>query len=433
MSQDISTTLSNAPRSVIRRSDGFELFLLLCLAGAVRLAWLVILPARAVSLDLLAWKGLAFQLVHGLNPYQISNFYNYPPFWMEIVYGLAQLSVRYGLDIFLSIRLVLIAGDLTLLAVVYLLLRALQPSGKFGRLLTFGYCVNPLPTLLTVQHANFDSLCMIWVVLFLYFLVRFGNSSDAVDWLCAAGCLGIAVFVKQFPLFLWPLLCAGARRLDWRCWLAGPILVVAPAALSLAPLYVLGPDAISHDVLNYRSQGNTFGLIGIFSLLRWNVQPMFSHIFTTCLFFGTIVAAVAFWRRGWRLSSDPVLLSAMLLLALFTLGPGYGSQYWFWFVPLILVCYANSGRGFRRVVWICMSIVIATNVFEYAVESNLGRFLYFMFPSPGLKSLGDFFPYPSAHLNLLRLPMTFAAFAVLVSGTRTLLIRQYRSEDMNSR
>jgi hypothetical protein len=425
MSQDISTTLSNAPQSVARRSSRLELIWLLCIAAAARMVWVALLPVDAVSFDLLTWKGMAYALVRHLNPYQIPGLDTHPPAWMEIVYGLSLLSTRHGFDFLHSVRMTLIASDLALLAAVYLLLGALQPGAKRMRLLIVGYCLNPLLILLTVQHGNFDSLSMIWVVLFLYFLVRFGNSFDAVDWLCAAGCLGIAVFVKQFPLVLWPLLASGARRLDWRCWLAGIGLVIAPVALSLAPLYVLAPDAITQNVLQYRSLGNTFGVVGILSLAGLdNLRPVYSQVFTAIVFLGTIVMAAALWRRSWRLAVAPVLFSAMLLLALFTIGPGYGSQYWFWFVPLILVCYANSGSGFRRVIWVCMSIVVATNVFEYAVESNLGRFLYFMFPSPGLKSLGDFLPYPSVHLNLLRLPMTLAAFVMLISGTRILINRQ---------
>jgi hypothetical protein len=430
MNDGSSTILQHTNLPAKQRPGWFQLLLLLCVAGAARLAWLAILPTGAVSLDLLAWKGLAYALVHHLNPYEISHFYNYPPFWMEIVYGLSQLSVRYDFDIFLSIRLALIAGDLTLLACVYLLLREMQPTGKFTRLLLVGYCLNPLLILLTVQHANFDSLCMIWVVLFLYFLVRLGNSNDPIDWLCAAGCLGIAVFIKQFPLVLWPLLASGGRRVDWRGWVAAAAMLIGPAILSLAPLYVLSPDAITQNVLEYKGVGSTFGLIGILSLGGGdNLRPIYSALFAAALFIATIAVAIALRQRPWRFSSGPVLFSAMLLLALFTLGPGYGSQYWFWVMPLILVCYPNFNRGFRRMIWISMGIVIATNVFEYAVESNLGRFLYFLFPSAGLQSLSDFFPYPSTHLIWLRLPMSFASLGLLLYGTGTLIRGQYKKAE----
>jgi len=422
MSDGSSTSAIRPPVRRHAQRSGFPLFLLICLAGAARLAWLAILPRGAISLDLLAWKAVAIALAQGLNPYQATHWLNHPPFWMEILFGLERLSTQGGADFILSVRLVLIASDLALLAATYLLLRTLQPAARCTRLLIIGYCLNPLLILLTVQHGNFDAFSMIWVVLFLYFLVRFRNSSDAVDWLWSAACLGIAIYVKQFPLVLWPLLVPGARQLDWRSRLAGPLLVIAPAALSLAPLYVLAPDAVAQNVLAYRSLGNTFGLVGILSLAGYdNFLPLYAQVFTAVVLAGSVAVAIGLWRRDWRFDSDPVLFSAMLLLGLFTLGPGYGSQYWFWIMPLILVCYPNVGVGFRRVIWTCMIIVVVTNVFEYAVELNLGRFLFNLAPSPTLQSLSDYFYYPSRHLIWLRMPMTFAAFLLLVTLLFTLI------------
>jgi len=407
------------------RNGGFTLFLLLCVAAATRLGWLAILPSGAVALDLLTWKWVALDLLNNVNPYASPPWLNHPPFWTEVIFGLANLSRKTGVDFIRSIRLVLIAGDLSLLVAVYLLLRTLRPELSCARLLMVGYCLNPLLILLTVQHGNFDAFSMVWVMLFLYFLVRFRNSSDAVDWLLSAGCLGIAVFVKQFPLVLWPLLAPGARRLDWRCRIAGPLLVIGPVTLSLAPLYVLSPDAVMQNVVGYRSLGNTFGVVGLLTLGGFDhVLPMYSRIFTIGVLGVTVAVAVALWRRNWRNDSDPVLFSAIFLQGLFTLGPGYGSQYWFWVVPLLLVCFPNFGVGLRRAICVGLSVVVATNVFEYAVEQNLGRYWYHFSPFARLQDLSDYFQYPSLHLIWLRIPMTLAAFFMLAFGIKT-LIRRY--------
>src|ERR1700677_3297892 len=63
MNQDSSTTLAATEPDLKRRSGGFQLFMLLCLSGATRLAWMAILPASAFSLDILTWKGMAYTLV----------------------------------------------------------------------------------------------------------------------------------------------------------------------------------------------------------------------------------------------------------------------------------------------------------------------------------------------------------------------------------
>jgi Glycosyltransferase family 87 len=381
-----------------------------------------------VSADLLGWRRIASDLLNHINPYVSEPFLNHPPFWTEILFGLANFSASTGVDLLFLVRIVLIAGDLSLLAATYLLLRTLRPHSSCVRLLVIGYCLNPLLILLTSQHGNIDALSMIWVVLFLYFLIRFRNSSDAIDWLLAAACLGIAVFVKQFPLVLWPLLAPGARRLDWRSRLMGPLLVIGPVLLSLAPLYVLAPHAVWHDVVGYRSFGNAFGVAGLLTITGFNqFSPIHTRFFTIALLAVTVAVAIALWRRDWRHDSDPVLFSAMLLLALFTLGPGYGPQYWFWVVPLLLVCYSNFGPGLARIILVTLIIVAATNVFEYAFEITLGCFLYNFHPSDQMEAIGRYFDYPSIHVVWLRMPMTFAAFTLLGWGIATLSGR-YRRE-----
>jgi glycosyl transferase family 87 len=419
--------VTSTPRRRTPRRGGFVLSLLLCLTAATRLVWLVILPSHAVSADLLGWRHVAIDLFNHLNPYSATVLMNYPPFWMEVLFGLGKFAASTGVDLLVSIRIVLIAGDLSLLAATYLLLRTLRPHSSCVRLLVIGYCLNPLLILLTSQHGNIDALSMIWVVLFLYFLIRFRNSSDAIDWLLAAACLGIAAFVKQFPLVLWPLLAPGARRLDWRCRLAGPLLMIGPVLLSLAPLYILAPGAIWHDVVGYRSFGNAFGLAGLLAIAGFNeFLPVYARFFSAALLAVTIAVAIALWRRDWRHDSDPVLFSALLLLSLFTLGSGYGPQYWFWIIPLLLVCYPNYSPGLSRVILVTLTIVAATNVFEYAFEITLGCFLYNFHPSDQLESIGRYFDYPSIHVVWLRMPMTFAAFTLLGWGIAILSGRYHR-------
>jgi hypothetical protein len=111
-----------------------------------------------------------------------------------------------------------------------------------------------------------------------------------------------------------------------------------------------------------------------------------------------------------------VLVATLTLLSLFTLGPGYGSQYWFWVLPLMVVCYREADSKYRRWIAIFLVVVICTNIFEYAFEHNLGRFLFFWFPNWSVASVGDYFPYPSVHMILLRMPMSIASVAVIVRG-----------------
>jgi hypothetical protein len=62
-------------------------------------------------------------------------------------------------------------------------------------------------------------------------------------------------------------------------------------------------------------------------------------------------------------------------------------------------------------------VVAATNVFEYAVDRKvLGGFWTHWFSSPGAERLGERMLSPQFS-SLVRLPMTIASLAVLISGT----------------
>jgi hypothetical protein len=152
-----------------------------------------------------------------------------------------------------------------------------------------------------------------------------------------------------------------------------------------------------------------------------NALPIYAHLFTWATLVFTLGAAAVLWRNGWRTRSQPVVFCAMVMLALFTLGPGYGSQYWWWALPLLIICYPNVGGELRRVIVMAMVVIVVTEIFEFAVELNLGRYLYNFSPSAGLQSLSDYFAYPSRHLIWLRMPMTLAAFLVLIAGCLELL------------
>jgi hypothetical protein len=310
-------------------------------------------------------------------------------------------------------------------------MRLLDRGEKYGRLLFYGYCLNPLLILLTVQHANFDAFATFWVLLCLRFLIRFRREGNPVDWLIAAGCLGMGAFTKTFPLLLWPILAPGARRLGGRAAILGALLVTLPAALSLAPLYVLNPDSISRNVLGYRSFGTDFGLLSLFHLIGLDgvVHP-YAHIFPTLFFVASAVLAICLWRRDLRRDDDLVLLVALLLLATFTLGTGYGSQYWFWVVPLLLIVYRQFPGPLRIILAIAAIVTVATNIFEYAFERvPLGAFWYWRFPSESLARLDHQLMYSSYLLPLVRMPMTIFSFAILIAGTKVLLTHYHRRAD----
>jgi len=380
-----------------------------------------VLPAGAISVDLNDWHRVAEGLQRGLNPYSRSHLLNWPPFWMEMIDLCMNLSNRFGWDFFSCIRCILIAADLGVLAATFFLLRLLDPRSSHGLLILLGYCLNPLLVLLTIQHCNFDAFAELWIILLLICLIRFRRKGQAIDYLLAAACLGMGGFTKTFPLMLWPLLAPGARKVSARArWLAAG-LVIGPITLSLAPLYVLSPAEISQNVIHYRSFGASFGILGLLNVLHAEPDTaIYSTAFTGIFLIGLALLALYLRRNGAPRDSDLVLLTATILLSSFALGPGYGSQYWFWVVPLLLVIYQQY-KQLRIVLSIGGVIIIATNIFEYAILRSLGQFWIKWRPSSeGLKQYGEKILFSDPDLAKLHLPMTLASLAILAAGIATL-------------
>ena len=377
-------------------------------------------PKACLSTDLHIWSVVTQDLKDGKNPYANPTYHllNYAPFWMGVLYVLSRISDPFTWRFYFYLRMFLIAGDVTLLASLYWVLGLLDRTALRRRLLLWGFCLNPLLILLTVQHGQFDVFPTICVVLYLGWLIRFERSGDPVDWLTAAACLGIGVFTKTYPLVLWPLLATQVRTLNWRAWVLAAALIAGPWTLSLLPLYILNPDLVGKYVLGYRSFGEDFGLMSLLQLAH--VSPLFLNSyaahFAKILLASTALLAAALARWNLPRQSDRVLVSALILLAVFTLGPGYGQQYWFWVIPLFLICYREYDGPFRKLLWIALWVTVATNVFECAIETWLGGFLSIGLNSQPLLHLSALlFTHPRS-IALIHLPMTLCSLTVLAAG-----------------
>jgi hypothetical protein len=115
------------------------------------------------------------------------------------------------------------------------------------------------------------------------------------------------------------------------------------------------------------------------------------------------------------------LLAALVLLAVPNLGPGYGSQYVYWFLPLLTICYLSFPMRWWRVLlmstWL---IVIATYLVEYGLFKSHGALLLALRPGDAhLKELSQKLSTPAAQ-TMVRLPMFLAYLLVLACGVRLL-------------
>ncbi len=375
-----------------------------------RLAFLRLKDPDAISWDLRAWSDVARRLAAGENPYVSTDFLNWPPVWMQLIFGLDRIAKVVGISTVLAIQLFLIAVEVGVIVATYDLLLAVGCSHRKVRwLLLIGIALNPICILLVCQHGNFDVLVGFLVLLFLSALLRWNRGGPVEDWLLACFWLGLGTAVKVVPIVLAPLLLVGVRRLSHAARFLGAAVVLGPAAYGVSVLYVLSPTAIREKVIGYRSLPWRFGftyLLRAFHLERWIGAY-------SVLFVGALLACMAIVGMGAvRRVTVPdrnLIYGALLLLAFIPFaGPGYGPQYIYWFWPLVLAAFATGTRNVREVTILFAATAVATYLIEYAFRATLGGYL-----------LGRFSPthplvlYTTQRLPTVRLPL-FLSYAVLV-------------------
>ena len=139
-------------------------------------------------------------------------------------------------------------------------------------------------------------------------------------------------------------------------------------------------------------------------------------VFPVLLLAGVLGGAVALGRRdldGRRV----ILLSALILLALPALGPGYAPQYAYWSLPLLAATYPLFDRGWRSLLLVLLVVAALDYVLEYGLLVDHGQFLLSLFPSSDL--LVDLRRFETdTWLTVLRLPLFLASLAVVAGGAR---------------
>ncbi len=385
-------------------------------AVIVRLGFVWVFP-EAVSADLSQnWQTVNALLERHENPYVLTDYLNWPPLWLQLIYLAGLLSKAGVLSFFNSIRAILVASELTVMAVLYNWLKEEVGPPSAARAVLFGIALNPISILLVVQHGNFDVIVGLWVLLATAAIAKFQESHDSLDWL--SGCLfvGLGILTKTVPLVLLPLLFGGWRgHLKGREWFLGTMLALGPVVLGVSILFVLSPEHTWKDVINYRSFQGCFGITGFLGMVgRRDLWPAYSALFAVCAGIGTAVAAVAFFSANF-LRRDVIILSASIaLISVPVLGPGYGSQYMYWFIPLLIVCFSMiNDRRLKRVIICFWAVAVLTYCFEYAVLPGHGRALGRFITSPAFERLSRMWEQP-VRQTLLRLPL-FASYLVLLA------------------
>jgi len=432
-----------APNQLSNPKSGFNLsdiLIVLFVAWAARAIFIWLLPTGIRSFDTLSWERQAELLKEGVNPYHANTLFNWPPFWMQTVFVISKIADFLNVPFFHVLQVCLILFESALIIQVMRLIQMLAPAAKVRWIVIIGIALNPIAILLVCQHCNFDVIMALWVSLAAASLLRYNVSNDPMDWLCACLFLGLGILTKTVPLVLIPLLAGGFRKATGVGRLLGAALVLGPVTLGISIIYVLAPADVLHNVLGYRAESLYFGFPG---LLHWlGAEKSVAGARMAFYILGIGIMALT-WRHLWARHSfgnrETILYIALVLMAIPALGPGFGSQYFYWFLPFLVVSYACFAGRWRALLIGFGLISAITFIIEYGLNPAYGSsFIYWEAHAKTKEDLFHALQYPKnqwfvatargvgwmmsqTNQTMERLPLFIGMLAIIIFGARILL------------
>lgn len=234
------------------------------------------------------------------------------------------LVVKTGITWEYGVKIFPVACDLATVALV----RRLAP--RLGRLRAFQYALMPLALLVVSWHGQFDPIAVPFA---LAALLVAGRGSATAGGLLA----GVAITVKTWPVIFVPALLRAAGRRWARAAIAAagvPLAFLLTMPLFLDTRLVQAAKVIAR----YRSITGTWGWTGLYRLLVDRHAIGYSgpavdqeaRIGTLLLVLAVLVVTAVWWR------AEPAVLVTATLLAFYVATAGFGPQYLFWVLPLLV-------------------------------------------------------------------------------------------------
>ncbi|GAA4465855.1 hypothetical protein GCM10023093_18740 [Nemorincola caseinilytica] len=377
--------------------------MILAVLVAARLLFIAFMP-QVYSKDLYAWLHVIDVLDAGGNPYKDTPVLNWPPFWMQVLFGIGKLAKLTSVSAIHLIQATLVLAEVVTATICYTLITRFFKAASTGVLIA-ALALNPISILLSCQHCNFDVFAGLWILLFAYCLISYDEDHSAETWLAACFCLGMGIFTKTIPLILSPLLLAGVGRRSITTNIFGSVLLLTPVAIGMGVIYTLAPAGVSEHVLGYRSMGGWYGITGLLNVA--GVKGGNEAYGAIAPWLLLLIMLLCAWRVRIRASLLPAqVLVTMLILLVFlpTFGPGYSPPYILWFLPLLPVYYTRATPALRRMMVAGYCIVALTYITEYAFFPSHGAFIKAFYRSDEVSHLCDVMGMSTSQ-SLIRLPM----------------------------
>jgi len=370
----------------MRRSYSLTLLALLLITLAARLPLMLVCPGA--TFDIESYTKVVSQLLAGGSLYgnpALSYRYPYLPPWSMFLMAMHGLSQVTGLPQTFCFKLPMLAADMGIVALLYLLVGRTEAGLRLAPLerrsvwAALAYAASPLAILVSAAHGQFDSLPLLFLLLAYWQMGEAGSKSNRA-W--AAVWFGAAVAMKTWPLALLPVflkpLGTLRARARFTAWAA-----LVPLGVSL-PWLLVSPRAIIATVAGYMgvrciSLNEAFHALGF--LLRWppDLAVKVHHAWDKVMAAGILGLALGYLFGPWELPLAEALAAGVL--GLYVVAAGFSTQYLLWLLPLALLL--PSRLALRHQAYALVIVLCFYNIFMPEVYLD-GRFKPLGFLSPAM-------------------------------------------------
>ena len=398
---------------MIERKTKIDLAIIIIALLVCRFLFIALMP-QVFSVDMISWTIVGELLSRGINPYNNTSMLNWPPLWMQIIFLVQKTSEFSNIPFPKIIQALLIFTELSAAIILYLAIKRFFPSANACRDVLIGISLNPVAILLVCQHCNFDVIVSLWIILFFVMLFYFWEKNTPEYWLCACLFLGLGVLTKTIPLILFPLLLYCIRPINNLYRIIGAYLFIFPCFLGMSILFTLGPGQIFASVISYRSKAGDFGFTSLLYDVP-NALPVYNMLFLVFVLFILAKSSIYFSKQKKLASEHLLLFGTLLLMIIPTFGPGYATQYIYWYIPLLIMSYSLFDRKWKLLLTTFYCISVVTYIVEYGFIISYGASFAELLESKGI-DITKLCEYLESAQSIIRIPIFLAYITIISKG-----------------
>ncbi len=344
-------------------------------------------------------------------PATIYAYYSYPPLAIPIFLPaciLSMMGVPEGVFLLVA-KAPIIASDILGGYFIYkLVLRLRNGNEALAKRALALYVFNPLLILVTAIWGSFDSVAAFFTILSLYFLLCKGSTIKA------GICLGVAIGVKLYPIFILPVLLIQIRAKKENAKLL--ISSLATPGIASLPFFVTNP------ALFVMGLTNTYGLTGSFSIWSEFVTPLFDAFVGPAGFLIVLIVSTFLLLVGVgvllmlinKLRTDLTTGCLIVLSYLLLMTQMVHENYFVWVLPFLVLL--SVGKKYLNAIWILpmAHAMMFNQISAYAVNSPSGIFYWLYITERWNVNLFKILP-ASSLINQLMILTTYIFCTLLIT------------------